>query len=434
MILKGAKHFIFYFFYTTKLMARLIKPLSNTEIEKAKIKKTAYPLRDGSGLFLSVEPSGSKIWRFNYYKPYTKKRTEVSIGKYPEISLLQARRTREDHLALLAQNIDPKTHREQEQGAQALGQNTFKHVCAKWYAEIYPTKAHNEETRARNWKRLEKHIFPRLAELPLSEITPRLLIEVYRDIGASNTLDKLHRLVKATLDYGIKLGIIEGHNCNLAKDDFIAPLAKNHPAITPEELPELLKAINTAFNEGKLEFNTLFAFNLTLLTGLRQKELTSIEWAFIDDVNKLLIIPSENMKQTRKLKEQPKDHIIPLSSQMIKLIDTIRQFNGTSRYLFPRVRNRNKTIGVDTVSNALRDNGYRDKQDAHGLRVIFRSYLSQIGFSVVVGELAIAHNSTGKGKIQAIYDRYDYLEERKQAYQAWGDYCEKCGILLSIPE
>ncbi|WP_235817153.1 tyrosine-type recombinase/integrase [Canicola haemoglobinophilus] len=161
---------------------------------------------------------------------------------------------------MLAQNIDPKTHREQEQGAQALGQNTFKHVCAKWYAEIYPTKAHNEETRARNWKRLEKHIFPRLAELPLSEITPRLLIEVYRDIGASNTLDKLHRLVKATLDYGIKLGIIEGHNCNLAKDDFIAPLAKNHPAITPEELPELLKAINTAFNEGKLEFNTLFAF------------------------------------------------------------------------------------------------------------------------------------------------------------------------------
>ncbi|WP_256692910.1 hypothetical protein [Histophilus somni] len=93
-----------------------------------------------------------------------------------------------------------------------------------------------------------------------------------------------------------------------------------------------------------------------------------------------------------------------------------------------------KTIGLDTVSNALRDNGYRDKQDAHGLRVVFRSYLSQIGFSVVVGELAIAHNSTGKGKIQAIYDRYDYLEERKQAYQAWGDYCEKCGILLTLSE
>ncbi|TFF00395.1 hypothetical protein E3U35_11660, partial [Histophilus somni] len=69
-----------------------------------------------------------------------------------------------------------------------------------------------------------------------------------------------------------------------------------------------------------------------------------------------------------------------------------RHFNASRPYSFPRVRNRTNPIGLDTVRYALRDNGYRDKQDAHGLRVVFRSYLSQIGFSVVVGELAIAHN------------------------------------------
>lgn len=411
-------------------MARKIKPLSAMEVKEAKPKDKEYSLPDGDGLLLRIRPTGSKTWLFNYQLPVTRKRTNLKIGSFPEISLAQARAKREEFRILLAQGVDPQEERERKQQELLVSKHTFRSVCEKWFTEIYPNKALNEETRAKNWARLENHIFPKLADIPLSEITPRLLIEIYHSIGASNTLDKIHRLVKATLDYGIKLGIIDGHNCNLAKDDFIAPLAKGHPAINPDELPELLKTMNNAFDDGKLEPNTLFVFNLSLLTGLRQIELTRLKWEFIDD--EFIIIPSQFMKQTRRLKEQPKDHFVPLSSQMIQLLSTIRQFNGISPYLFPRVRDRNKTIGLDTVANALRDNGYQDRQDAHGLRVVFRSYLSKLGFDVVVGELAIAHHSTAKGKVQAVYDRYEYLDERKQAYQQWGDYCEQCGIKLTL--
>lgn len=411
-------------------MARKVKPLSAMEVKEAKPKDREYTLPDGDGLLLRIRPTGSKTWLFNYSIPLTKKRTNLKIGSFPEISLAQARAKREEFRALLAQGVDPQEERERKQQELLVIKHTFRTVCEKWFTEIYPSKALNEETRAKNWARLENHIFPKLADVPLSEITPRLLIEIYHSIGASNTLDKIHRLVKATLDYGIKLGIIDGHNCNLAKDDFIAPLAKGHPAINPDELPELLNTMNKAFDDGRLEPNTLFAFNLTLLTGLRQIELTRLKWEFIDD--EFIVVPSQFMKQTRRLKEQPKDHFIPLSSQMIKLLDTMRQFNGTNPYLFPRVRDRNKTIGLDTVANALRDNGYQDKQDAHGLRVVFRSYLSKLGFDVVVGELAIAHQSTAKGKVQAVYDRYEYLDERKEAYQQWGNYCEQCGIKLTL--
>lgn len=414
-------------------MSRKVKPLSAMEVKNAKCRDEEYSLPDGDGLLLRIRPTGSKTWLFNYSSPISKKRTNIKIGDYPLISLVDARMKREEFRTLLAQGIDPqqeKKRRQLEQQEKLLGTSTFKSICEKWFTEIYPSKALNEETRLKNWARLENHIFPKLANVPLAEITPRLLIDVYRSIGASNTLDKIHRLVKATLDYGIKLGIIEGHNCNLAKDDFVAPLAKNHPAILPKELPKLLSTMNKAFADGKLEPNTFFAFNLTLLTGLRQIELTRLKWAFIDD--EFIVIPSEMMKQTRRLKEQPKDHVIPLSSQMIKLLGTIRQFNGASPYLFPRVRNRNQTIGTDTVANALRENGYQDKQNAHGLRAVFRTYLSEQGFDIVVGELAIAHQSTGKGKVQAIYDRYEYLDERKQAYQQWGDYCEQCGMQLVL--
>lgn len=240
-------------------MPRLTKPLNNIQINAAKIKDKEYNLSDGDGLMLRVKPTGTKTWIFNYYSPTTKKRTSLTIGTYPEISLAQARAKRDEYRALLAQDIDPQIHNQKiEEQSSLLAQNTFKVVCERWFTEIYPTRA-NEETRIKNWVRLENHIFPKIGDMPLDEIKPKRLIEIYRDIGASNTLDKLHRLVVATLNYGIKLGIIEGHNCNLAKEDFIAPLAKPHPAVTLDELPNLFSAMNNAFLSGRLEPNTFLA-------------------------------------------------------------------------------------------------------------------------------------------------------------------------------
>ena len=415
-------------------MPRTTTNLTDTAIKTAKPKKRDdgklenNKLPDGRGLYLLVTPSGSKIWRFYYPQLLTKKRTEIKLGEYPEMTLSQARAIREEYRALLANGIDPQDHRKQEESKATA----FKAICDQWFAEIYPTKA-TRETIEKNYKRLERFVFPKIGGLPIAEIKPKLLVSLYKEIGASNTLDKIHRLIIGVMNYAIKLDLIEGHNCDIAKEDFNAPLAKNHPSIKPDELPELLAVMNKAFNEGRLEPNTLFAFNLTLLTGLRQKELTGLEWGFIDEIAGVIVVPSQLMKQTRKLKEQPRDHIIPISEQMKRLFVLMKQVNGVSRYLFPRVRNRNQPIGKDTVANALRDNGYKDKLDAHGIRSLFRTYLTQKGVDVVIAELAIAHNqATAKGKLTATYDRYDHFEEIKQAFQMMGDYCEQCGMMFTF--
>ena len=83
------------------------KPLTDTEIRKAKPKEKEYPLSDGNGLILRVNPNGSKIWLFNYYHPVTKKRTNAGLGMYPQIQLSDARAKREEYRALLAKGIDP---------------------------------------------------------------------------------------------------------------------------------------------------------------------------------------------------------------------------------------------------------------------------------------------------------------------------------------
>lgn len=247
-------------------MARVTQRLQDTEIRQAKAKDKDYKLMDGQGLFLLVKSNGTKIWRFRYRKQLTGKQSDLSLGRYPEVTLAQARAIREEYRALLENGTDPQEHRKQEE----IKSTTFKAICDQWVTEIYSTKA-TSETVERNYKRLERHVFPKIGGLSITEIKPKLLVSLYKEIGASNTLDKIHRLIIGVMNYATKLELIDGHNCNIAKEDFQAPIAKNHPSIKPEELPELLAVMNRAFNEGRLEPNTFFAFNLTLTHRLTTK-------------------------------------------------------------------------------------------------------------------------------------------------------------------
>lgn len=87
-------------------MARITNPLTNTEIKQAKRKDKEYNLSDGNGLMLRVKPNGSKIWLFNYFRPFTKKRANLSFGLYPDLSLSDARTKRQEARTLLAKDID----------------------------------------------------------------------------------------------------------------------------------------------------------------------------------------------------------------------------------------------------------------------------------------------------------------------------------------
>jgi hypothetical protein len=116
-------------------MARTTKSLTNTEIKQAKPKDKEYNLADGDGLMLRVKPNGSKLWLFNYCRPYTKKRANISFGAYPALTLSDAREKRQDAKAQLAKDIDPKNHRaETNQTQQQALNNTLMKVAAKWFA------------------------------------------------------------------------------------------------------------------------------------------------------------------------------------------------------------------------------------------------------------------------------------------------------------
>ena len=162
-------------------MARITKALTNTEIERAKAKAKKYRLNDGHWLALLVKESGAKLWRFDYYKPNSKKRTEISLGNYPALTLAQARAIRDDYRALLAQGIDPQAHREQQAQEQAKAAGlTFYKVANDWLA-YRKGRANFSVGYAKDVERLLERVFyPSLADKPIAEILPRDVIEILR--------------------------------------------------------------------------------------------------------------------------------------------------------------------------------------------------------------------------------------------------------------
>ncbi|WP_439238936.1 tyrosine-type recombinase/integrase [Lonepinella sp. BR2919] len=400
-------------------MPRTTKPLNNTEVSKAKSKDKDYKLADGQGLYLLVKSTGIKLWRFNYVKPVTNKRTDISLGIYPEVTLADARRKKEEYRSLLTKGIDPLIHR-QEIAQNEMQKNTLLSVAEQW-KEKYKEEV-EPLTLEKNWLRLNKHIFAKIGQYPISDINPRLLVETLKPLdlqGINDTLHRLIRLVNKILNHAVNIGLIEFNYCEKVGQAFRKVQQKNNPTISPDELPALLQKIFFS----NLNFKTKMLIQWQLLTMVRPAEAVSVEWSEIDFDKKCWNIPAEKMKKTHKGQFA---HVVPLSTQALQLLDKMKLITGSSRFFFPNNNQSkfNQSMSKETANKALNTLGYQNILTAHGLRSIARTYLSSQGVSYEIAETCLAHavgSSTSR-----VYNNYDYFKERISAMQLWSDYIEKC--------
>ncbi|AWB52512.1 tyrosine-type recombinase/integrase [Pasteurella multocida] len=396
-------------------MPKITRPLTNTEVEKAKPQAKEYTLTDGYGLFLLILPSGIKSWRFNYARPITQKRTKISLGIYPAVSLAQARAKREEYRALLAQGIDPQEHKEQEQKAAITKiENSLLFIAERWKAK----KAQEVEalTLKKNWRRMEAYLFPIIGNMPVNEIVPKVAIEALEPLynqGKGDTLRRVIRLLNEVLNFAVNYGLIPFNPCLQINEVFSFGKSNNNPAINPKELPELIKTV--MYSSVAIQTKLLFQFQL--LTMVRPSEASNATWSEIDLEKALWTIPAKRMKKRNPF-------VIPLSSQAIAILDKMKSISPKSEYVFQSWIKSNQPMSSQTINKMLCDLGYKDKQTAHGLRTIGRTYLAEQRIDYEVAEMCISHKTgTQTGKI---YDRADFLEQRKPVMQLWGDYVEKC--------
>jgi len=395
-------------------MARVTKPLTDTQIKQAKPKAAEYNLSDGGGLALRVKTNGTKIWLFNYYTPLTKKRTNISLGTYPDVSLGKARDERQVYRSQLADDIDPAEYRKQQEANNTLAHsNTLENVYRQWLTTKQDKSA---SYLHRLTKALELHIIPALGDTPIHKINAPDTIKVLQPIAerqALETVRKLIRWLNEVMTFAVNTGLVHSNPLSGISKAFKAPKVENRPTIKPEELPDFLKTLGSA----QITLTTRCLIEWLLHTMVRPGEAAGAKWAEINFETKQWVIPAERTKQRR-------EHIVPLTNQTLAILDTIKPVSGHREYIFPSAHKPKGPINASSANMALKRMGYKGRLVTHGIRALASTTLNEQEFSQDVIEAALAH--VDRNSIRATYNRAQYLEQRRVIMQWWSDHIEQC--------
>lgn len=384
------------------------------QIKNAKLKEKPYKLADERGLYLLVNPNGSKLWKMKYH--YIGREKKLSFGSYPDVTLAQAREMRDDARSKLAQDIDPGVLKNSiKRSKQKAAENSFEMIAREWHAKFTPkwTKEHGERILIR----LEQNIFPWMGKRPITEITAQEILSALRRVenrGAIETAHRISQVCGQVFRYAIVTGRAE-RNPTADLRDALAPVKqKHHASITdPIEVGKLLRAINDY--EGF--FVTKCALQLAPLFFVRPGELRHAEWSELDFENAEWRIPAEKMKMRVQ-------HIVPLSTQAITILQELKAFTGNEKYVFPGIRSSKRPMSENTVLGALRRLGYTtDEMTGHGFRSLASTLLNENGWNRDAIERQLAHAE--RNNIRAAYNYAEYLPERRKMMQWWADYLEE---------
>jgi len=383
--------------------------LTATAIRNAKPGAKPIRLYDTGGLYLEITPAGGRWWRFAYR--FGGKRKLISLGVLKDVSLAEARDRRNAARKLLAVGNDPGEHRKAEKReAAARAANSFEAVAREWYAkQAHIWVPHHASDVLR---RLESNLFPEIGDKPIAEITPPVLLAAVRKIEQRGAHDLAHRVMQVASQvfrYGVATGRCDRDPAPDLRGALTPHKSKHQAAVTPEELPALLRAIDGYAELGdKL---TCYGLRLLALTFVRTNELIAAEWSEFDLDAAIWAIPSHRMKMKT-------EHVVPLSRQAIAVLREVRNMGGGSRYVFPG-RNPDKPISNNTMLYALYRLGYKGKMTGHGFRAVASTFLNEAGYRADVIERQLAHCE--RNEIRGAYNRAEYLPERRAMMQQWAD-------------
>jgi len=396
--------------------------LSNLKCQKAAPEKKPYSIFDGGGLYLWVTPVGGKLWRWGYR--HAGKNKLMSFGKYPDVSLAEARIRHANARGELANGIDPmalrketKEQKKVELGEAALAEPrvlTFATLTRQWFE--WWKKDRNAKYAKNVQVRLEGDIIAKVGNKPPGEITRMDLVTLIKAVDARGARDIAKRnlqFVRQIYDWGMDNGLLDQNTVNPAAgirpDKILTKVVEEHFASLPiEEIPELLRKMDS-YNGTAL---TRIAMELIALTFLRTGELIGGLWSEIDWKQKTWRPAPERMKMKRP-------HIVPLSIQAMALLEKLRPISEKSGRLFPVATGGPGCMSNNTILQALEHMGYKGRMTGHGWRSVASTYLHEKGYDHEHIELQLAHSKVDK--VSGAYNYAKYLTPRAAMMQFWAD-------------
>jgi integrase len=343
-------------------MAKLIKPLTDIKIRNAKPGNKLKTLFDGGGLYLAIMPGGSRLWRMKYR--HDGKAGLLSFGKYPDVSLEQARSYRDEARKLLANGVNPsQAKRAQKAASKMQAANSFEVIAREWFARHAQDWAVSHANKTMS--RLENYIFPFIGGRPITELTAPEYLAVFRKLEERNILETAHRvrsLCGQIQRYAIATGRAERNPIADLAGALPPSRAKHMAAITePAKVAELLRAM-----EGhKGTFVVSCALRIAPYVFVRPGELRQAKWADID---------FDKAEWRYTVSKTKTDHIVPLAHQVVAILKELHQLTGQGVYVFPSERGGGRPMSDAAIIAALRSVGIpKDEMTGHGFRAMART-------------------------------------------------------------
>ncbi|CAK7037813.1 MAG: Prophage integrase IntS [Desulfovibrio sp.] len=382
-------------------------PLTDTTLRSVKPTDKPQKLFDGNGLFLFVAPSGAKSWRLKYR--FQGREKLLTLGTYPQLSLKEARERSADARKQLGGGIDPAADKKARAQSVLI---TFESVAREWLDN--QKSVWSADYTEMTLQRLDRNIFPFLGSRPIHEITPPELLAVLRKIelrGAVNQAHRVREICSLVFRYAVASGRAERDTAADLRGALKAHAQTPRAAITdPVKIGGLMRAIDDY--DGTYVVKA--GLQLLALTFLRPGEVRLGKWAEIDFDENLWCIPAERMKMRREL-------LVPLSTQACALLRDLHELTGHGELMFPGLRSPKTPISDATFIAALRRMGYaKDEMCAHGFRSMASTLLNEQGYHADAIEKQLAHNP--RNKIRGIYNRAEYMPERRRIMQDWANY------------
>ena len=391
--------------------------LTELAIKNAKPAAKPFKLSDERGLFLLVNSTGSKLWRFKYR--FAGKEQLLALGAYPEVSLKNARLRRDDARSILRDGRDPSAERKAAKQRQEIElRNAFKAVALDLINKRRPRWS--EKHRANAITRLENNIFPDLANRPIDKIEPPEMLAVLRKIEARGAHEMAHRiraLCGQIFRYGISCGFCARDIVADLKGALTPPESSHMPVIPIEELPQLLIAIDGCeAAPGCCDRQTRLALQFMALTFVRTGELRKTTWDRINWNERRWSPAIETMKKKRP-------HIVPLAPQAIRILEELHEITGSSEFLFPG-RGKKGVMSENGLLSGLYALGYRGKMCGHGFRSLASTILNEAScFDDDWIEMQLAH--IDKNKVRGAYNHAKWLDQRLVMMKWYADYLDE---------
>ena len=385
--------------------------LNDTLIRAAKPREKSYKMADRDGLYLLVNPNGSKLWRLKFR--FQGREKKLALGAYPLVPLKKARAECDKARQRLNDGTDPSQHKRAEKIAAKLGaDNRFEVIADEFLSKREKEGLAETTLNKKRW--FLSLLQPSLGKRPIAEVTPHELLAALKKIesrGCRETARRVRAFASEVFRYGVATLRTNNDPAQPLRGALLAPVAKHYAAITDRaKLGELLRAIDTYGGEPA----TLAALRLTPHVFQRPGEVRQMQWAEIDLEEAIWTIPEARMKMRRP-------HSVPLSRQAVEILLEIKKLTGRGAFVFPSLRSRERPMSENTINGALRRLGYSSNEmTAHGFRSTASTILNESGqWSPDAIERALAHEETNQSR--RIYNRSVYWDERVRMAQWWSD-------------